>query len=488
MVPNADTVAPKPRNGALFYDPTINPHKRNPFHPNEVVVVRTVNLNDGRKAIFYHNKNRRILDMLYVGHVQPEGNFPQGQGTLYKNIDGHKSFDDWVEMLQSKNDIPLTLYTHSYTGNWKADFCLEGRATYKERKCTITGTMTSYKVDGSQKYKFVGAVNITYANGDRFKGNLHDYDVFIRASGLFTYQNGSSYRGTFPDYVNGKTTSNGCYVDQDGSTYTGSFKNDLKDGKGILWFENGDSFEGTFKEDSPVEGTLTTYPDAIRTARYVGPVSNEFEPHGEGEMVTFFNAHSREEIFKYKGHFHKGKKHGRGEQLFSNAKSFLIKDTTRVATGTYRMTGTWEKDDFRNGKVTFYSNRYDFPPTNYAREGTFYRGCQQSGKYYHSNGAVYEGSFNKNGQAEGMGMLTHRDGTIECGKWKADQRNGTFDTMQKGNLASLPGVEPQEYFYTKKTSKFANDTETTGAQQVDTKKRKRDYEAFRQSCRQRVIP
>ena len=400
-------------------------------------------------------------------------------------------------MLQSDNDIPLSLYTHSYTGKWKADFCLEGRATYKEQKCTITGVMTSYKVDDSQKYKFVGAVDITYANGDRFKGKLHDYDVFIRASGHFTYQNGSSYRGTFPDYVNGKTTSNGCYVDQDGSTYTGSFKNDLKDGKGILWFENGDSFEGTFKEDSPVEGTLTTYPDAIRTTRYVGPVSNEFEPHGEGEMVTFFNAHPSEEIAKYKGHFHKGKKHGLGEKFFSNAKTFLIKENTRVATGTYQMKGTWEKDDFRKGKVTFYSSRREH---NYAREGTFSGGCQQSGKYYHPNGAIYEGSFNKNGQAEGLGMLTHPDGTIECGHWKADQRNGQFDTMQKGNLASLPGEEPQEYFYTKKTSTFAEDTEfneqtsTLGRHgaaeypQVDTKKRKRDYEAFEQSCRQRVMP
>ena len=51
-----------------------------------------------------------------------------------------------------------------------------------------------------------------------------------------------------------------------------------------------------------------------------------------------------------------------------------------------------------------------------------------------------------------------------------------------GMLASSPGTEPPEYFYTKKTSAYVTNVEQANPA-LETKKRKRDYDAFQESCR-----
>ena len=483
MVADANGMEPTPRNGSLYHDPQINPNNQTAFRVDALGKKCMLDLEDGKQACFYHDDTNIVT--LFVGNIDQATGVPKGPGTLYKNITftscdkkySGKSTDEWATLLRSNSAIPSDLYTHSYTGTWTDTFCLHGKATYVEKKCTIVGDMTTYMVEGAHKYKFVSDVDITYTNGDRFHGKLHDHDVFIPCAGHFAYQNGNSYRGTFPDYVQGKTTSFGTYVGTDGHTYTGMFKNDLKDGNGVLVFENGDRFTGTFKEDRPVNGTLITYPDTIRTKRYTGPVSEGFDPHGKGELVTRFNLYSQLDLSKYEGDFHLGKKQGTGTEFISITAA--IRGDGDIIPGTVRKEGTWLNDDFRDGKLTFFTDRAE---NKYAREGTFVGGCQRSGKYFHPNGDIYDGTFNSDGAAHGTGMLLHTDGRIECGQWANNQRHGQFETMQKGNLASSPGTEPQEYFYTKKTSAYVTNVEQANPA-LETKKRKRDYDAFQESCR-----
>ena len=42
----------------------------------------------------------------------------------------------------------------------------------------------------------------------------------------------------------------------DGDKYEGDFKNDVRDGKGIMYCYNGDKFEGEWKNDDFVENDL----------------------------------------------------------------------------------------------------------------------------------------------------------------------------------------------------------------------------------------
>ena len=54
--------------------------------------------------------------------------------------------------------------------------------------------------------------------------------------GILYYSNGNIiYDG---DWINDKKEGNGKYIDEDGKYYIGEFKNDLQNGKGILYYSN----------------------------------------------------------------------------------------------------------------------------------------------------------------------------------------------------------------------------------------------------------
>ena len=53
------------------------------------------------------------------------------------------------------------------------------------------------------------------------------------------------------DMVNGKAEGNGKYIYENGEYYIGQFKNDLKHGKGIIFYENGNiKYDGEFINDN----------------------------------------------------------------------------------------------------------------------------------------------------------------------------------------------------------------------------------------------
>ena len=61
--------------------------------------------------------------------------------------------------------------------------------------------------------------------------------------------------------------------------YTGEFKNGLYDGEGLFeWRNNGDSLEGTFKENNPVYGVFTYK----NTMSYTGEFNSNWQFHGQG--------------------------------------------------------------------------------------------------------------------------------------------------------------------------------------------------------------
>ena len=67
----------------------------------------------------------------------------------------------------------------------------------------------------------------------------------MQGKGNLYFGNGDSYEGYFK---NGKIWGLGCYKSRN-YEYYGPFKNDVKYGKGSLFYLNGDKYEGWFEDD-----------------------------------------------------------------------------------------------------------------------------------------------------------------------------------------------------------------------------------------------
>lgn len=67
----------------------------------------------------------------------------------------------------------------------------------------------------------------------------------MNGQGKLTFENGDVYEGQFK---NGIFNGNGTYKSASGWVYTGQFKNGYADGKGKLTTEGQATYEGTFKQ------------------------------------------------------------------------------------------------------------------------------------------------------------------------------------------------------------------------------------------------
>jgi hypothetical protein len=103
-----------------------------------------------------------------------------------------------------------------------------------------------------------GHGRMTYANGDTYVG---EWENNVRhGMGTYTWADGRIYVG---EYINDMRHGEGIFTDwvdiSTGfrGTYVGESKNDKFEGQGVFTFDNGDKFEGNFKEDVAWNGTYT---------------------------------------------------------------------------------------------------------------------------------------------------------------------------------------------------------------------------------------
>ena len=64
--------------------------------------------------------------------------------------------------------------------------------------------------------------------------------------GIYYYNNGDKYEG---DWRNDKFEGKGIYFWNNGNRYEGSYRNGLKEGKGIFYYNNGNRYEGDWRND-----------------------------------------------------------------------------------------------------------------------------------------------------------------------------------------------------------------------------------------------
>ena len=115
------------------------------------------------------------------------------------------------------------------------------------------------------KGKIAGTATYTYANGDRYTGELSELrdlggNFRITGNGTYLFLNGSRYVGYM---LEGKFKGRGTLYYPNGDKYEGEFREDQLNGLGTIHYADGSSYIGTFKDDRPLGGTFT--PTAINT-------------------------------------------------------------------------------------------------------------------------------------------------------------------------------------------------------------------------------
>ena len=223
--------------------------------------------------------------------------------------------------------------------------------------------------------------NISYLK-DNFEGNNENYYIGEWKNGLrngkgkLYYNNGNlQYEG---DFVNDKFEGNGKYISKNGKYYIGEWKNGLKDGKGKFYYQNKNLiYEGDWVKDKP-EGYGKRM---LKNGKYyIGEWKNGLR-NGKGKF--YYNNGN----LKYEGDWINDKCEGNGKVIFENGNYYI---------------GEW-KNGLRNGK----------------------------GKFYYNNGnLIYEGDW-INDKYEGIGKWILKNGNYYIGEWKNGLINGKGNVITK---------------------------------------------------------
>ena len=223
-----------------------------------------------------------------------------------------------------------------------------------------------------------------YPNNDFFIGYIDNGNNEIK-NGILYYNNGDYYEGEFQ---NGKKEGFGIIIYKNGTRYEGIFKNNKHNGYGKLIQLDGEVFIGDWKEGK-INGKGVRYHS--NGDRYIGSYINNIR-NGEGHYI-FSNGDS------YEGNWDNGKANGKGKFTFKNG---------NVYEGEF-------KDNIIFGKGKFTMNNGD------VYIGVFKNGLiNGKGSYKNNKGEKYNGYF-FNGKKHGMGKLVDKDNNeIANGYWNMD--------------------------------------------------------------------
>ena len=223
-----------------------------------------------------------------------------------------------------------------------------------------------------------------FPNNDFFIGYI-DYTNDEIKNGILYYNNGDYYEGEFQ---NGKKEGFGIIIYKNGTRYEGIFKNNKHNGYGKLIQLDGEVFIGDWK-DGKINGKGVRYHS--NGDRYIGSYINNIR-NGEGHYI-FSNGDA------YEGNWNNGKANGKGKFTFKNG---------NIYEGDF-------KDNIICGKGKFTMNNGD------VYIGVFKNGMiNGKGSYKNSKGEKYVGFF-LNGKKHGMGKLVDKDNNeIANGYWNMD--------------------------------------------------------------------
>ncbi|EFC41252.1 predicted protein [Naegleria gruberi] len=227
------------------------------------------------------------------------------------------------------------------------------------------------------------------------------FDFIPNGAGTLTGYNGNVVTCNF---VDGKANGAGSQIFKDGSMYKGTFVNGMKHGKGVLKTSS-NKYKGEWRDDKKEGSGVLLYSNS---ESYEGEFSNNF-PHGKGRYI--FKDQS-----VYEGEFIEGKRHGLGALYYSD--------------GVTVYEGTWERDrKFGQAKIILSNGIYEGSIVNDVKEGY--------GVYSYKNGDVYEGNW-KQDKKHGEGIYYFANGGCFKGKWDYSKKHG------RGIISTSDGTNYEE--------------------------------------------
>ncbi len=248
--------------------------------------------------------------------------------------------------------------------------------------------------------------------------------------GLQKFNNGDFYEGFFK---NGKFDGYGVYCHANGATYAGEFKDGMRNGDAYTYFADGTFGSAIYSNDKIVSGyDIVSYADG---SQYTGNLKNGlFDGYGKLKFATgdiyqgtFVNG-NYEGLGKFIyadgkvhfGYYSANQKHGKGLEYTTDGKVWA---------------GEWTYDKFTTGSKYGFAgkntaNQNILAPTanvDYLKAECVSGDCTSGfGKRVYTNQGSYEGGF-RDGQEYGIGKINQTDGSII---------EGFFD----GGFNSWPGL------------------------------------------------
>jgi len=355
--------------------------------------------------MYFNNKNSRIR---YVGKLR-NGKF-DGDGYM-EFRDGQRYEGEWKE---GKKHGKGNLYLNNvlkYEGEWKKD--------------QMDGKGIEFNKDGTIKFK-----------GAWLKGE------YVPGSSILTFKDGK-YDG---EIKNGKRQGKGLLKFNDGNIYDGEWKDDLKDGQGILYnAEKSIIYKGTWQKDAYFtgKGTLENSTGQIYTGDF-----KEGKYYGKG--ILLYSKKDLNGYLKFEGEFKNGKFDGQGILEKSDGKKYEGEwrygkmhgnGILFNSDGTVNCQGKFEDDYFmgryiseiayNDGKDGSYSGGINLKMRdgsgvmNYSGrsdgllkfEGEWERDKPIKGRFSFSGNGIIEGSFFGNEYNTGTGKIILEDGVVFEGSW-----------------------------------------------------------------------
>jgi hypothetical protein len=204
---------------------------------------------------------------LYVGEISADA--ANGQGTM-NYADGRIFAGEWKD--GKRNGLGILTYPDGVTisGVWKNDI-----RNGKQIQTTKDGKqLTSYALFSDE----TALITITWENGTKYVGEFKDDHK--NGTGVLTWSNGEKYAGTF---VNGMFNGSGTFTGAYGGIYVGEFLNDEWSGLGTYTWPNGEKYVGEYLNGlenglgthSYLDGTTATgiWKDGVMTSE-LGSMQN----------------------------------------------------------------------------------------------------------------------------------------------------------------------------------------------------------------------
>ena len=283
--------------------------------------------------------------------------------------------------------------------------------------------------------------NYIFGEGDQARNVKAKFKILEnnKAHAIFTDEDGKKlYEGEI-NILTGYLDGKGKLYYSNGNYYIGEFKKNSRHGQGKLFNEKNEIiYEGTFVNDQ-FEGNGKLIYESQNY--YVGEFKKN-KPDGEGKYYEKGNK------LIYKGHYVNGKKEGQGFFKLSDESYYIGEFIENTKTGKGKL---FNRENILIYDGDFLNDKYEGKGKLFTNGILKYEGCFKEGKYegegklydLSTNKLIYDGNF-LNGEYNGEGKLFSKNGNILFSNFKNGEPDGegtifdeTSNIIKSGHIKNI---------------------------------------------------